>query len=277
MIKIRTSAKICAALLLVPLVLEAATPAEKVHSIDCAGDPRALIEAQPVVQHQDGHELHQYWILADREDLWGTDVPVHEALARYRQQVRAIVADTGPLALIRANRERFPWLEREHPAEGRINRAVESGVGTHRPMNCLETHLLAYQATRFPLYEQPSEIVAVTVRRSSPAGDQVKVYISADDDAVPPMPNHALESIESDLAAGWRVDSIFHNHTFNHSEDRGHLPVAAPSANDVQVSVAVSERLDVRLTLVSDGFSTLEITQEELQVLAKAAMDPAPE
>ncbi len=240
-------------------------------SIDCAGNARALWEAEPVLQHRDGDELHQYWLLADRSDLWEETAPVFEPLARYRDQARRVVPDTSPLGLIRTNRERNLWLERDHPAEGRINRLVLAGVGTHRPMNCLESQLLAYQAARFPLYEQPSEIVALIVKRSEPSGDLVKIHIAADDDTVVPKPDDAIVAIELDVAAGWRFHAVFHNHTFNHSTDRPLLPVAAPSASDLQVSVGLNQRLGLELVLVTDGFSTLELRAEEFKQLARAA------
>ena len=225
-------------------------------TIDCAGNALALSEADPVIQHRDGDELHQYWLLVDHPDLWGTTTPPLEALTRYRQQASAIVPDTAPLALIRTNRERHPWLELEYPAEGRINRLVEAGAGTHRPMNCLESQIPDYQAARFPLYEQPSEIVALIVKRTEATGDRVKVYIAADNDSSLPKASHALTAIELDVAEGWSFYGVFHNHTFNHSADRGHLPVAAPSSSDLQVSVAVHERLGLEWVLVTDGFST---------------------
>ena len=248
-----------------------ASPASGVQAINCASNPRALWEAEPIVQHRDGDELHQYWLLADRPDLWETVAPVHESLTRYREQVREILPDTSPLGLIRSNRQLNPWLEREYPAEGRINRLVEAGVGRHRPMNCLESHLLAYQAARFPLYEQPSEIVALIVKRSDASGDLVKVYIAADNDAIVPKPNWAVESVEIDVAEGWRFHSVFHNHTFDHSEERSLVPVAAPSASDLQVSVALDERLGLEYVLVTDGFSTLELTSDEFKKLERAA------
>ncbi len=243
-------------------------------SIDCAGNPRALWEAEASIQHRDGDELHQYWLLADQPDLWDTVVPVFESLTRYREQVRKILPDTSPLGLIRSNRHLNSWLEREYPAEGRISRLVEAGVGWHRPMNCLESHLLAYQAARFPLYEQPSEIVALIVKRSEVSGDLgdlVKVYIAADDDAIVPKPNWAIESVEIDVAEGWRFHAVFHNHTFDHSDERSLVPVAAPSASDLEVSVALNERLGLEYVLVTDGFSTLELTPEEFRKLERAA------
>lgn len=243
----------------------------QVQSLECATRTLALREVESVIQHQDGDELHQYWVLSNRQDLWGTVVPDHDELMRYRAQVHEIVPDTSPLGLIQANRESFPWLERDYPAEGRINRLVEAGVGTHRSMSCLETQLLAYQASRFPLYGQPSEIVALILQRMDTAGDLIKVYIAADGDATPPKPDYAVAAVESDVADGWRFVAVFHNHTFDHSPDRGLFPVAAPSASDLQVSVALHERFGLESILVTDGFSTLELTADEFRELAKEA------
>ena len=243
-------------------------PQAEVHRLDCAGNPRALWQADPVVQHSDGDEIHQYWLLADQPDLWSLAVPEFEPLIRYREQVRRALPDTSPLGMIRSNRERNPWIDQEYPNEDRVNRQVEAGVGRHRPMNCLESHILAYQATRFPLYEQPSEVVALFVERSeapggSGEGGLVKVYLAADNDSVLPKPNWAVESIEADVAAGWRFTGVFHNHTFDHSPDRGLIPVASPSTSDLQVSVALEERLGLEAIQVTDGFSTLALTAAE--------------
>ncbi len=240
--------------------------------LDCAGNPRALWNAEPEILYQDGHEWHQVWLLRDRPDLWSDRAPEYPALERYRKRFLEEVTSSDPLALIRANRERHPWLEREHPAEGRINRQVEAGVGRHRPMTCLESAVLAYQAGRFDLFEQPSEIVAMIVRKSEPAGDQVKVYIAADDDSVPPKLTRVMDVLELDLNEGWRFHAVFHNHTFSHDEERGLLPVAAPSANDLQLSVALIERLGLEKILVTDGFQTLELSPDEVRELWRAAV-----
>ena len=246
-------------------------------AIDCPGNARALWDLEPTVQHREGHELHQFWLLADRPDLWRSEAPAFDALLRYRQQAREVVGDTSPLGMIQANLARNSWLEREHPAEGRITRLVADGVGVHRPMNCLESHLLAYQAGRFPLFEHPTEVVALILRRSGAEGDSVKVYLAADDDTNLPKATHALAGVESDLGEGWRFDGVFHNHTFDHDEERGLIPVAAPSRSDVEVSVALHHRLGLERIFVSDGFSTLELTAEEVLALARAAgeADPA--
>jgi len=252
-------------------------PQGEVHRLDCAGNPRALWEAEPVVQYRDGDEIHQYWILADRPDLWSLATPEFESLGRYRERVRRALPDTSPLGMIRSNRERNPWLDQEYPNEDRVNRQVEAGVGRHRPMNCLESHVLAYQAKRFPLYEQPSEVVALFVKLSetpggSGEGDLVKVYLAADDDPILPKPNWAVESVEADVARGWRFAAVFHNHTFDHSPDRGLIPVAAPSTNDLQVSVALEERLGLEAILVTDGFSTLELSADEFERLYRSVV-----
>lgn len=213
------------------------------------------------------------WLLADQTELWEPIAPVHESLRLYREKVRSLLPDTSPLGLIRSNRELNPWLEREHPAERRINGMVEAGTGVHRAMNCLESHLLAFQAERFPLYEQPSELVALLVKRSEGTGDSdlLKVYFAADEDANVPKPNWAVEAVEADVADGWNFFGVFHNHTFVHDEERGLIPVAAPSASDLQVSVALADRLGLERITVSDGFSTLELEAEEFRKLAAAA------
>ena len=248
----------------------AESPVPSPSELDCAGDARALLAAKPVMEHEDGDELHQRWVLADRPDLWAATAPAFEPLARYRERVRSLLPDTSPLGLIRANRERNPWLERDHPAEARINRLVLEGLGQHRPMSCLESQILAFQARRFSLYEQPSEILALLLKRSDEGGDRLQLYIAADHDTTAPRPELAIEWVEKEVAAGWRLFAVFHNHTFNHSEDRPLIPVAAPSASDVQVSVALAERLGLERIFVSDGFSTLELTADHLRQLASA-------
>lgn len=229
-----------------------------------------------MVQHRGGEELHQYWILLDQPDLWEIVTPPLAPLERYREQARAAVPDTSPLGMIRANRERNPWLEREYPAEGRIARRVEGGLGIHRPLSCLESQILAFQAARFPLFDQPSEIVAAIARRPGPEGALVKVYVAADGDSTPPKPSHAVAGLERDVAEGWTFFASFHNHTFNHSEERGLIPVAVPSVSDVQLSVALSQRLGLERVLVTDGFSTIELTADEVRLLWEAAQATSP-
>lgn len=248
---------------------QAASPSTgTAQEIDCARDPLALEKAKAVIRHVDGEELHQYWPLVDHADLWRAVRPDLEPLVSYRQRVRSLLPDVTPIGLMRLNRRRNAWLESNHPAEARINRLVEDGLGTHRPMSCLESHILAFQAGRFPLYEQPSEILALLLKRADEGRDRLQVYIAADHDTTVPRPELAIEWVERQVAAGWRFFAVFHNHTFNHSEDRPLIPVAAPSASDVQVSVALADRLGLERIFVSDGFSTLELTADELRRLA---------
>jgi hypothetical protein len=245
------------------------TGSAAVLNLDCSSPEFGLGEEESVILHRDGSELHLSWLIADRPELWQEAAATPEALLHYREKVKQVVPDVSPLGLIRANREAHPWLEREHPAEARINHLVESGLGKHRPMNCIETQILAFQAARFPLYEQPTEIVALILRRTDKAGDVVKVFAAADDDSVVPKPDQAVTLAEADVAAGWRLVAVFHNHTFNHDRERGLYPVAAPSASDLQISVALAERLGLESILVADGFSTLELTAAEFRQLAE--------
>lgn len=247
-----------------------ATGPGKPTALDCVGDPHALRDTPATVQHETDGELHQYWVLVDREDLWQLESPPHPALTDYRNRVREVVADTGPLAMIRKNREMFPWLEREHPAERTINRLVESGaIGRHRPMSCLESQLLAYQAARFPLFEQPTEIAALVLRRSA-GSPQLKIYVLADDDGPPPKPVHALEAMASDLDHGWRLWGTFHNHTLDLESERGLLAIAAPSSSDLQVFRFLHRSFGLEHAFITDGFSTLELTADEFETLAQA-------
>ncbi len=241
-----------------------------VTSLECA-DPNALRRAGAMVQHRDGPELHQVWTLVDHPGLWGSAPADHPALIHYRSRAREAVGDVGPLGLIQANRRMFSWLEREHPAERAINRAIESGtVGRHRPMSCLESQTLGYQASRFPLFEQPTEIVTLVLRRGEGEEARIKVYMAADGDPIPPKPTHALQAIETDLAAGWRLWGTFHNHTFELNSERGWLALAAPSANDLQVFQFLHDRYGLERAFVSDGFSTLDLAAEDFETLAAA-------
>ena len=86
-------------------------------AIDCSRDARALWDLEPTVQHREGHELHQFWLLADRPDLWLSEVPAFDALLRYRQQAREVelMAEEVP-ALARATGEADPRLHLDHDA-----------------------------------------------------------------------------------------------------------------------------------------------------------------
>ena len=242
-------------------------------TLDCSSSEVGLREENSTVLHRDGHEIHLSWLIANRPELWQSVASAPGTLERYREVVRERLPDVSPLGLIRANRAANPWLESEHPAEARINQLVEAGLGRHRPMNCIEEQILAFQTARFPLYDQPTEIVALLLTRSDAAGDLLKVYAAADDDSVVPKPSLAVARAEVDVAAGWRFAAVFHNHTFSHDPERRLFPVAAPSASDLQVSVGLAERLGLESILVADGFSTLELTAAEPRRLAEAALE----
>jgi hypothetical protein len=201
--------RIAAFVLLFALTLLSTAVAQHGAPYDWRADTSLLYRIAPVVQHRDGAEIHQYWQFPDDTGLWDTITPFFSSLEQYRAEIRERVPDTSPLGLIRLNRIMFAQSAALADTSEIANTLIVEGkVGHHRPMNCLETHLFAYQAARYPMLTHPTEFHAFILRRSGSGNDSVRVYFVASDQPFPPKPEYAISAIENDLTVAGDCTAI---------------------------------------------------------------------
>lgn len=159
--------------------------------------------------------------LDDTGALFADALPADEAYRGFRARVRADgaelrrpIADRAPPA---DDAERELWRREDHNAE----LVLGGEAGQLRPARCLEA--LAFHAER--------ESIVLVLRR----GAQTRIYVGASDQMFPPKSVYGLEQARADVAAGWRLDVVLHNHTVQRRGDRVALGVPTLSTGDVSL------------------------------------------
>lgn len=82
-----------------------------------------------------------------------------------------------------------------------------------RPIHCLEAILFARQHRRYSQLTQPTEFIASELRKRVDGRDLVRIYAGASNEMFPPKAFYGFDLVERDVAAGWQLDSVLHNHT----------------------------------------------------------------
>jgi hypothetical protein len=224
-------------------------------------DTTCLSSIQPYVLTDSAGVVQYCWRFAADSTLWSVHVPEFAVVTRYRQRAHERVPDTRPLAMIAASAAMGGKAE---PANDPI---IHGRAGIIREMSAIEMHLFAYEAGRFDMLDHPTEFHAFILRKSSPAGDSVTIYFMAGSELFPPKPRLSIAAIERDTANGWRLWGHLHDHTFDFTPNKGWLAVTAPSSSDVQYYQALKERFGLAYAFVTNGFNTIEIRADELDVL----------
>jgi hypothetical protein len=215
----------------------------------------------PAVVRRDGAATLWVWNIEADPMLFEPGFPDDPGLVTFRRAVGgddvAPPAPESPATSDAAEAEL--WRRERRNAE-----LVYGGrVGEVRPIHCLESILFAHQHRRFSQIDQPTELIASILRR----GDQVRIYLGAGDQMFPPKSVYGFDLVEADLAGGWQLEAILHNHTVHRDGDAVVLGTPSPSTSDVQLMRALVESLGVRRVLVTNGVHTADVPAEALERL----------
>ena len=186
--------------------------------------PRATTCAWPVpgtVVARDGAATLVRHDLDDTGALFTAALPDDEAYRAFRARVRADgaelrqpIADRAPPA---DDAEREVWRREDHNGE-----LVRSGkAGSLRPARCLEA--LTFVPER--------ETIVVVLRREA----RTRIYVGASDQMFPPKSVYGIDQARADVADGWRLDVLLHNHTVQRRGDR--MALGMPSLSTADVSL----------------------------------------
>ena len=214
---------------------------------------------QPKVLLHDGDVVLLEWELDDSPVFWKAGVSGLPHLEAWRAAIRRKIGDrTDPAFLLRQNRKIHPWLESEDKAQRMINTAIAAGtLGRWRPMNGLESFLLDFHASRYPLVDRPSEMGELMLTRHG----KVRVDYLTDGNGLPPKEgvNKVIERAAAAIKEGWVVRAFLHNHTWDFSNDKGLYALAAPSEADLHFIHVLGAKLDLDQAWIVDGFNSFEL------------------
>lgn len=219
--------------------------------IGVSGEPATCERpAERTVVVTDGAARLERWDLDDAGALFTPALPDDAAYRAFRDTVRADgaelrrpVADRAPPA---DDAEREMWRREDHNAE----LVMSSKAGTLRPVQCLEA--LTFVPDR--------ETIVLVLRRDH----ALRLYVGSSDQMFPPKSVYGTTQAAADVADGWRLDVVLHNHTVLRRGDKIALGTPTLSTTDVSLFRHLVAELGLASAWVTNGVFTAEVPASHL-------------
>jgi hypothetical protein len=213
----------------------------------------------PTVVKQEGAALLQVWEFPETEVFGTSLLPDAPGFLEFRRVVEAAGADLRrPVAdppVVETDAQREMWRREDHNLET----AFGGNAGVVRPVACLDALLFAEQDARFSELESPTEFLAIILRKRVGDVSMLRVYHGGSDQMFPPKAVYGIEEARRDVAEGWQMSAMLHNHTIQEHAGEVALGVPVPSTNDVQLLRALAEELGLQAGWVTNGLFTIEV------------------
>lgn len=252
--------------LLCLLCLLVACKEKETHSVDLQSTETYSLDLttlKPTILKQDGNEIHLYWELDNRIELWVTGIPIGKALQAYRDSIEQAL---GPetFTSFSARERHIGQRDESQPKDSLDNwDIVHQGLaGRIRDINLLESELLNYQASRYPLFSHPTEFHGFILRNNQT--QKIRAYFSASDTEFPPKPRPVETAVDSLHAQGWKLMYHLHNHFRKPHEN--YIGAMGPSMPDAQFLKYKREDYGLQTALITNGFTTCVIPAKELDI-----------
>ena len=221
--------------------------------------------AKKVMLKAEGQEEFFYWELKDEEKLWGFESGEIEALNQYQDSLKLTLGIQKYESAIKKEfaRNLEKSLIEEEENGDRINALlVHTGsIGEIRKMNYLESQILNYQISRFPMLSHPTEFHGF-ISRNEKEG-KIRVYFGSSDTQWPPRPTVLIEELEKEVNKDWQLIGHLHNHYCKKEED--YVGILAPSLADAQYYKMLKERFGLVEALITNGFHTVAIENKDFE------------
>ncbi|MFN5308225.1 MAG: hypothetical protein ACK5C0_02070 [Candidatus Kapaibacterium sp.] len=224
----------------------------------------SLKTLSPYVLKKNGAEIFQYWEFKNAPFVWDTNFVQPTGIKLYIDSLSKILGkDTVKLIIqdIAFQDTSYKSVKTENGDSINAQLIHSKTLGKIRPINYLESQLLDYQLSRYPLLSHPTEFHGFILSHDSL--NLVKVYFAASDQPWPPKPGVILQALKTDLKQGWAFKFHLHNHY--EPKTKNYLGILAPSMTDAQYYMFLSEEYNLEQSLITNGFHTVEIKRSEFQ------------
>lgn len=201
-----------------------------------------LSEGSP---HLSGSRLVQVWEEPDQASLWSGVDPAGDEYAAYVRKLTRQRVQTDAVTLLKAS----PSFNNDL--------VVRNASAWIKPATCLEKLLIGKQNARMDLLDTPTEFVAVILRRSDANLLRVYYYTVNQNNIGRMSPITAPAA--ADVAAGWRVQLVIHNHSF-FPQDRTLNGLLAPSLPDAHFQANFAKSHGLTEARITNGISTVRMT-----------------
>lgn len=216
----------------------------------------------PKVLKENGAEIFLCWEFKNDSFLWETNFFQPLSLKLYKDSLINILGKEKfkqvfqKLALQDTN---YILIKTKNGDSINAQLVNSKSLGKIRHINYLEAQLLDFQLSRYPLLSHPTEFHGFILFQDSLK--LVKVYFAASDQPWPPKPGLILDKVLDDLKQGWTFKYHLHNHY--EPKSNNYIGILAPSTNDAQYYLFLSEEYNLEQSLITNGFHTVEINRTE--------------
>lgn len=220
----------------------------------------------PILLEKNGVEIYQCWEFKNNHYLWDTNFVQPHSLKLYTDSLSKVLGkDTFNHILQKLAYQDTAFKSVNTNNGDSINAQLihSKTIGKIRPINYLESQILDYQISRYPLLSHPTEFHGFILFHDSLK--LVKVYFASSDQPWPPKPKIILDALINDLKSGWTFNYHLHNHY--EPKTNNYLGILAPSISDAQYYSFLSEEFSLKQALITNGFHTVEIQREEFKKL----------
>jgi len=215
-----------------------------------------VILIEPVLLGSEGNDIFQYWDIDKTDNTF--ILTVDEGLKAY--------IDSLVIILGKQNLQKIISLEKSNKGAKRIQRkglpdgAIKNyqlshskEVGEIRAINYLESQILNYQVSRFPLLSHPTEFHAFILANDSL--QKLRICYAGGDKTWPPRPSTIFDHMKEAAVDGWYLKTHLHNHF--EPDSANYLGLLAPSMSDAQYFKMLRDEHNIATTLITNGFHTL--------------------
>ena len=232
-----------------------------VHTKDSTVFP--LTEASATVLLKKDKSLFQYWELKDHHFLEDYNLGELPSLESYKDSVSNEIGKSAMDAQIMLESKQLENIK--HVEKGLENHELihRGSVGNIRKINFIESQILNFQITRFPLFTHPTEFHAFFMTNDSHG--VVRVYFAASDQPWPPKATPLIVEIEKLLTEGWHLTSHLHNHY--ESKSNKYIGMMSASLADVHYFKILKQRFNLPEAKITNGFHTLIIDAKDFETL----------
>lgn len=217
-------------------------------------------------------EFHYSWLIPNKHIFWSKKLPENDEYWQFREWVLPKF-NIDPIEGLEELRELLldQYGDDAFQVEN-VDKILGGEVGVIRPAYCLEALLLGMHLQNFSFMEEVSEFSAYVLENKENDGSlELKIYFSSF--KLPSrMPDFIKEMISSDVDAGWRLKAHLHNHPFL-IDTPGYSGPLVPSPNDILLWRGLSEESQLARGIITNGFDTLELDQNEFYNLRTSESD----
>jgi hypothetical protein len=212
--------------------------------VRCCSWRLAVVLFSEGAANQPGARLLQVWEERDSRAFWSTASPADDEYAAYVQKLAARRVRTDAVALLKAS----PSFNNDL--------VVRYAADWIKPATCFEKLLIGMQHARIDLLDHPTEFVAVVLRKSRP--DRLRVYYyTVNHNGIGRM-SPVTRPMEADVAAGWTVQFVLHNHSFFPADPMLN-GLLAPSLPDAHFQANLARSHGLREARITNGLDTVRM------------------